>query len=90
MDFKDLNRVSPKDDFSLPHINVFIDNVIKSYIYTSMDNFLRYNKKMSKENREKTTSFITLLRAFYYKVMSFDLKNVGATYDDNSLSRYDA
>lgn len=90
MDFKDLNRVSPKDDFSLPHINVFIDNVIKSYIYTSMDNFLRYNKKMSKENTEKTTSFITLLRAFHYKVMSFDLKNVGATYDDNSLSRYDA
>jgi hypothetical protein len=45
VDFKDLNRVSPKDDFSLPHINVFIDNVIKSYIYTSMDNFLRYNKK---------------------------------------------
>jgi hypothetical protein len=53
VDFKDLNRVSPKDDFSLPHIDVLIDNAIKSSIYTSMDNFLRYNKKCPKKIRKR-------------------------------------
>ena len=34
---------------------------------------------MDFEDKEKTT-FITLWGTFYYKVMSFGLKNVGATY----------
>ena len=34
---------------------------------------------MAPENQEKT-SFITLTGNFYYKVMSFGLKNVGSTY----------
>jgi hypothetical protein len=53
VDFKDLNRVRPKDDFSQPHIDVLIDNAIKSSIYTFMDNFLRYNKKCPKKIRKR-------------------------------------
>ena len=34
---------------------------------------------MALEDMEKTT-FVTLWGTFYYKVMSFGLKNVGATY----------
>ena len=26
VDYRDLNRASPKDDFPLPHINVMVDN----------------------------------------------------------------
>ena len=29
VDYKDLNRVSPKDDFPLPHIDVLVDNTAK-------------------------------------------------------------
>ena len=30
VDFQDLNRASPKDDFLLPHIDVLVDNAAKS------------------------------------------------------------
>ena len=45
-----------------------------------MDAFLGYNQiKMDKADQEKT-SFITRQGLFCYKVMSFGLKNAGATY----------
>ena len=45
-----------------------------------MDGFLGYNQiKMAPEDMEKTT-FVTLWGTFCYKVMSFGLKNAGATY----------
>jgi hypothetical protein len=48
MDFKDLNRVNPKDDFPLPHIDVLVDHV-KSSIYFFIDIFSRYDQiKMAK------------------------------------------
>jgi len=39
MDFRDLNKASPKDDFSLPHINVLVDNVACSSTCSFMDGF---------------------------------------------------
>jgi len=45
-----------------------------------MDGFSGYNQiKMVPEDMEKTT-FVTLWGTLYYKVISFGLKNVGATY----------
>jgi hypothetical protein len=45
-----------------------------------MDGFSRYNQiNLTDEDKEKTT-FITPRGTFYYKVMSFGLKNVEATY----------
>jgi len=45
-----------------------------------MDGFSGYNQiKMAPEDMEKTT-FVTLWGTFCYKVMSFGLKNAGATY----------
>jgi hypothetical protein len=43
VDFKDLNKASPKGDFSLPHINVLVDNTAKSFTYSFMYGFYRYN-----------------------------------------------
>ena len=45
-----------------------------------MDAFSRYNQIMVDENDQKKTSFITSRGLFCYKVMSFGLKNAGATY----------
>ena len=28
VDFRDLNKASPKDDFPLPHIDILVDNTI--------------------------------------------------------------
>jgi len=80
VDYRDLNRASPKDDFPLPHINTLVDNTATSSLYLFMDGFSGYNQiKMAPKDIEKTT-FITLCGTFCYKVMSFGLKNAGATY----------
>jgi len=80
VDYRDLNRASPKDDFPLPHIDTLVDNTATSTLYSFMDGFSGYNQiKMAPEDIEKTT-FITLWGTFCYKVMSFGLKNAGATY----------
>jgi len=80
VDYRDLNRASPKDDFPLPHIDTIVDNTATLFLYSFMDRFSGYNQiKMVPEDIEKTT-FITLWGTFCYKVMSFGLKNVGATY----------
>jgi len=80
VDYRDLNKSSPKDDFPLPHIDVFVDSIAKSKVFSFMDGFSGYSQiKMALEDREKT-SFITPWGTFCYKVMPFGLINVGATY----------
>ncbi|XP_045822052.1 uncharacterized protein LOC123914933 [Trifolium pratense] len=80
VDYRDLNRASPKDDFPLPHIDVLVDNTAQSSVFSFMDGFSGYNQiKMNPEDMEKTT-FITPWGTFCYKVMPFGLKNAGATY----------
>ncbi|KAA3473760.1 RNA-directed DNA polymerase (Reverse transcriptase), Ribonuclease H-like protein [Gossypium australe] len=80
VDYRDLNKVSPKDNFPLPHINTLVDNTMGYSLFSFMDGFFGYNQiKMHPEDMEKTT-FITLWGTFCYKVMPFGLKNAGATY----------
>jgi hypothetical protein len=80
MDFRNLNRASPKDDFPLPHIDVLVDNAARSSTYSFMDGFSGYNQiKMVLEDKAKTT-FVTPWGTYCYKVMPFGLKNAGATY----------
>ena len=80
VDYRDLNRVSPKDNFSLPHIDTLVDNTAKHSLFPFMDGFLGYNQfRMALEDMEKNT-FLTMWGTFCYKVMPFGLKNAGATY----------
>lgn len=59
MDYRDLNRESPKDNFPLPHINVLVDNTTHFLIFSFMDGLSGYNQvKMDLEDMEKT-AFIT-------------------------------
>ena len=70
MDYRDLNRASPKDDFPLPHIDVLVDNTANFALFSFMDGHLGYNQiKMASEDMEKTM-FVTLWGMFYYKVMN--------------------
>ena len=80
VDYKDLNRASPKDDFPQPHIDILVDNTTQYKVFSFMDEFSGYNQiKMDPEDMEKTT-LVTQWGSFCYKVMPFRLKNVGATY----------
>ncbi|RVW33556.1 Transposon Ty3-I Gag-Pol polyprotein [Vitis vinifera] len=86
VDFKDLNKANPKDDFPLPHIDLLVDSTAGHSMLSFMDGFLGYNQiLMAPEDMEKTT-FITEWGTYCYKVMPFGLKNAGATYQRASRS----
>ena len=34
MDFRDLNRASPRDNFPLPHTDMLVDNAAHSFMYS--------------------------------------------------------
>ena len=44
VDYRDLNKACPKDDFPLPHIDVLIDNAATCTMYSFMDGFSGYNQ----------------------------------------------
>ena len=80
VDYRDLNRASPKDNFPLLHIDTLVDNTAKHSLFSFMDGFSSYNHiRMAPEDMEKTI-FLTMWGTFCYKVMLFGLKNAGATY----------
>ena len=80
MDFRDLNKAFPKDDFPLPHINVLVDNTTISALMSFMDGFLRYNQ-IKKASRDMTKTTFTNEWGFYcYTIMPFGLKNAGEIY----------
>uniref|UniRef100_A0A2N9GNK9 Reverse transcriptase domain-containing protein n=1 Tax=Fagus sylvatica TaxID=28930 RepID=A0A2N9GNK9_FAGSY len=80
VDYRDLNRASPKDNFPLPHIDTLVDNTATNAVFSFMDGFSGYNQiKMAEEDKSKT-AFVTHWGTFMYDVMPFSLKNAGATY----------
>ena len=75
VDFRDIYKAYPKDDFPLPHIDVSVDNTTGSALMFLMDGFLGYNQiKMAPIDMTKTT-FTTERRIYCYTVMPFKLKN---------------
>ena len=59
IDYRDLNKASPKDNFPLPHIDVLVDNTVGHKMFSFMDGFSGYNQiRLVEEDMEKT-SFIT-------------------------------
>nr|XP_027095987.1 uncharacterized protein LOC113715883 [Coffea arabica] len=80
IDYRDLNKASPKHDFPLPNIHILLDNTAGHEIESFCDCFAGYHQiLMAEEDREKT-AFITPWGTFCYRVMPFGLKNAGATY----------
>ena len=59
---------------------MLVDSTAGHSLLSFMDGFSGYNQiLMALEDMEKT-SFITEWGTYYYRVMPFGLKNVGATY----------
>ena len=80
VDYTDLNDACPKDSFPLPRIDQIIDALSRHGMISFLDAFSGYHQiPMYSPDSEKTT-FITPHGLFYYNVMPFGLKNVGATY----------
>ena len=59
VDFRDLNKASPKDDFPLPHIDMLVDSTTRHPMLSFMDGFSGYNQiLMAPEDMEKTSFII--------------------------------
>jgi dsDNA-binding SOS-regulon protein len=80
VDFTDLNKACPKDSFPLPRIDQLVNSTAGYKLLTFMDAFSGYNQIVMDESDQEKTSFITSRGLFCYKVMPFELKNAGATY----------
>ena len=59
IDFTDLNKACPKDNYPLPRVEVLVDSTAQHQLLSFMDSFSGYNQiKMDEVDQEKT-SFIT-------------------------------
>ncbi|XP_075674961.1 uncharacterized protein LOC142644177 [Castanea sativa] len=80
VDFRDLNRACPKDEFPLPLTEIMVDATVGHEALSFMDGFSGYNQICMAPKDEELTAFRTLKGVYCYKVMPFRLKNAGATY----------
>jgi hypothetical protein len=80
VDFTDLNKACPKDSFPLPRIDALVYSTSGYELLSFMDAFSGYNQILMHQEDREMTAFITDRGLYYYKVMSFGLKNTGATY----------
>ncbi|KAG9453150.1 hypothetical protein H6P81_006054 [Aristolochia fimbriata] len=80
VDFRDPNKACLKDDFPLPITELMVDATTGHEALSFMDGSSGYNQIRMDPKDEELIAFHTPKGIFCYKVMSFGLKNAGATY----------
>ena len=91
MDFRNLNKACPKDEFPLPNIDLLVDSIAGSSMFSFMDGYNGYNQIRIDAKDAKKTAFKTPIGNFYYTVMPFSLKNaeiIVRTYVVHMLRTY--
>ena len=80
VNFTDLNKACAKDPFPMSRIDQLVDAIMGHPWMSFLDVFQRYHQiPLALDNQERT-SLVTPIGNYHYKVMSFGLKNAGATY----------
>jgi hypothetical protein len=82
VDFRNHNRATPKDEYPMPVAETLINVAAGNKILSFMDGNAGYNQIfMAPEDIHKTAFRVPgVVGLFEYMVMTFGLKNVGATY----------
>ena len=80
IDFWYLNKVCPKDNFPIPHIDQIIDNCAGSVIFSFMDGFSGYNRIEIIPADQHKIKYLFPWGTFAYRNLPFGLKNIGATF----------
>ncbi|KAK1605721.1 hypothetical protein QYE76_029394 [Lolium multiflorum] len=82
IDFRDLNRATPKDEYPMPVAETLINAAAGHKVLSFMDGNAGYNQIfMAPEDIHKTAFRVPgAVGLFEYVVMTFGLKNAGATY----------
>jgi hypothetical protein len=80
VDYRDLNKACPKDNYPTPFIDQIIDNCAGSVVFSFMDGFSGYNQIEILPADQHKTAFICPWGTFAYRKLPFGLKNAGATF----------
>ncbi|XP_070020109.1 uncharacterized protein [Nicotiana sylvestris] len=67
IDYRDLNKASPKDNFPLPNIHILIDNYAKHEIGSFVDYYAWYHQILMDEEDAEKTVFITPWGIYCYQ-----------------------
>ena len=80
VDYTDLNKACPKDEYPLPRIDQIVDSTSEYELLCFLDAYSGYHQiSMCIDDEEKTT-FVTPFGVYCYSKMPFGLKNDGSTY----------
>ncbi len=80
IDFRNLNKVSQKDNFPLPTMEKTLHSVAGSELMSFMDGFFGYNQILVHQDGRLKTTFRTKWRTYAYQKMPFSSINVGAAF----------
>jgi hypothetical protein len=82
IDFRNLNRATLKDEYPMPIADTLINNASGNRIISFLDGNAGYNQIFMAEEDAAKTAFICpgFIGLFEWVVLTFDLKNAGATY----------
>jgi hypothetical protein len=80
IDFTDLNKACPKDEFPLPRIDSLVDASASSELMSLLNCYSGYHQIWMKKKDEPKTSFITPSGTYCYLWMPEGLKNAGGSF----------
>jgi hypothetical protein len=82
MDFRNINRATPKDEYLMPIADLLVDSVLGNKVISFLDGNAGYNQIfMVKEDVSKTVFHcIGFVGLFEWVIMTFGMKNASATY----------
>jgi hypothetical protein len=80
VDFRNLNRVSLKDNYPLPKMDHILQKVVGSQKISMLDGFSGYNQIMVHPDDQEKTTFTTPWGTFMYAKMPFGLMNAGENF----------
>jgi hypothetical protein len=80
IEFTDLNKACPKDEFPLPRIDSLVDATTTLELMSLLDCYSGYHQICMKKEAEPKTSFITPSGTYSYLRMPEGLKNAGGSF----------
>lgn len=80
VDLTNLNKARLDDNHPLPKVDILVDWITSNESLIFMDANAGYHQIPVAEKDRIHTTFMTSQGVYCYKIMPFELKNIGATY----------
>ena len=81
IDFTNLNKACPKDEYPLPRIDTLVDAAAGSEMLSMLDCFSGYHQIFMNKADEEKTSFTTPFGTYCYVRMLEGLRNTGCNFN---------